>query len=176
MHIVSHAVHRSLVIARHARAEAHDPPRDLTRHLCQEGRWQAEAVGGELAQTGWAPQLALVSVAARTRETWEIVARSGGFDGSAEFLDSLYGGWVPDMIDAIHAVDDGVTHLLLIGHEPATSATAAWLAGPGSDEAALCRVRRGLPTGGRAHLSYSGPWSEIAATRAQLTGFAKPGV
>jgi len=146
----------------------------MTRRLCEEGRWQAESVGGDLARLGWSPQLALVSSAARTRETWEIVARAGGFDAPAVFSEDLYSGWVPQMVEALQSTDDDVTHLLLIGHEPAVSATAAWLAGPGSDEATLSRVRNGLPTAGRAVLSYSGSWSDIRAAQAQITGFAKP--
>lgn len=60
----------TLILLRHAKAEAHNLE-DFQRSLALRGRRQAIAVGEALTEEGLVPDLALVSAAARTKQTWE---------------------------------------------------------------------------------------------------------
>ena len=66
---------RRLLLLRHAKAERSQPGgRDHDRVLTQRGRADAKTLGAYLARHRLVPDRALVSTAARTRETWERVA------------------------------------------------------------------------------------------------------
>ena len=66
---------KQLLLLRHAKSSWDDPAlADFDRPLALRGRKDAQRMGREIAVRGWLPQRALVSPAARTRETWEIVS------------------------------------------------------------------------------------------------------
>ncbi|NHB85439.1 hypothetical protein G7085_14665 [Tessaracoccus sp. HDW20] len=88
-------------------------PRERPRQgLTRTGRSDSEAAG--LALRGLGLQLALVSTATRTRETFG----SLGLDIPAIYLDDLYFGGTDAALSAIAATDDAVTGLLVVGHAP----------------------------------------------------------
>jgi phosphohistidine phosphatase len=63
-----------LILLRHAKAESEAPSGDdFDRPLAPRGQREARFVGAQLAALGLKPDVALVSPALRTRETWEIV-------------------------------------------------------------------------------------------------------
>lgn len=63
-----------LILMRHAEAErAAGSGRDRDRVLSARGRNDAAAMGRALAGRGMRPDLALVSPAARTRQTWDLL-------------------------------------------------------------------------------------------------------
>lgn len=69
-----------LILIRHAKTES-DPPKggkDFDRVLTERGRHEATRLGVRLAEAGYTPDVAVVSGAARTRETWEYVAKAWG--------------------------------------------------------------------------------------------------
>ena len=68
---------RRLVILRHAKAEPFAQT-DLARQLTARGRASAHDVGRHLQEAGFVPDVALVSTAVRTRETWAEVAEGCG--------------------------------------------------------------------------------------------------
>lgn len=59
-----------LILFRHGKAERSAPGGDVERRLAERGRHDAALMGQVLADKGYAPDLALVSGAVRTRETW----------------------------------------------------------------------------------------------------------
>ena len=64
-------MHR-LILMRHAQAESSAPSGgDEARPLSAAGRAEALLMGRALAERGLKPDLALVSTAVRTRQTWE---------------------------------------------------------------------------------------------------------
>ena len=68
---MAEAMHR-LILMRHAQAEASAPSGgDEARPLSAAGRAEALLMGRALAERGLKPDLALVSTAVRTRQTWE---------------------------------------------------------------------------------------------------------
>ncbi|WP_199421830.1 SixA phosphatase family protein [Actinotalea solisilvae] len=162
-----------LVLLRHAKAEP-DAPTDALRPLALTGRRQAGQVGASLASSGLVPDLALVSSAVRTRQTWDLVRSAlGGPEPEAEVSDRLYEAGTSDVLDMVRAVDPRVATLLVVGHEPTMSSLAATLAGPGSDDAAVATVRTGLSTGAYAVLEVP-DWAGLEPRGATLTAAVRP--
>ena len=81
---------RKLILMRHAKAEAKAASGDdFDRALAERGRQDAALMGRVLAEAGLTPDLALVSAAERTRQTWAGLA--GTFSETAvRFERKLY--------------------------------------------------------------------------------------
>lgn len=157
-----------LVLARHAKAEAHSDERpDFDRALSLRGKMEAEALGAALAAAGFEPDLAYVSAAVRTAQTWEIAAR--GWDvPEVHSRRELYNTTVGTLIGVLAGSTADTAGVIVVGHEPTMSSAAAFLSGPGSDKTALQRVARGLPTGSAALLEFDGGWDEMGRGTARL--------
>ena len=167
---------RRLVLLRHAKAEpAGDATPDEVRPLALRGRRQAGQVGAALRQTGLVPEVALVSPSVRTRQTWELLRGAFG-DAEPEVIlsDDLYTGGVQDLVALVREVDERVRSVLVVGHEPTISSTAAALAGEGSDETALHRVRTHLSTASYAVLELPDHWDVLAPGGARLAAVVSP--
>jgi phosphohistidine phosphatase len=102
-------------------------------------------VASALADVGLIPDLALVSAAVRTRETW--AAMSGLLPGcEVRFEEGLYLAEAPEMQRQVRSADAAGV-VLLVGHNPGLQELAEALmveaSGP-SD--ILSRIRSGFPT------------------------------
>jgi phosphohistidine phosphatase len=116
-----------LILIRHAKSAWDDPMSDdHQRVLNERGRLSAPALGDWLARRALVPGQALVSDAARTRETWELIA--GRLDGAppAEYLPELYHAWAERMLEVLR--DRGrATTVAMVGHNPGIGEFAARL-------------------------------------------------
>jgi phosphohistidine phosphatase len=170
---VTHA--HQLVLLRHAMAEHPASLEDHLRPLALTGRRQATEVGTGLRAAGLVPDRVLVSSALRTRQTWDLVR--GALDvpaDVAELSDELYSAGVRSLIGLIRGLDEAAGTVLVVGHEPTVSQTAAALAGPDSDDAAVARVRVGVPTAAYSVLEVDGPWAEVVPDAARLLRVVTP--
>ncbi|PFG42961.1 phosphohistidine phosphatase [Isoptericola jiangsuensis] len=170
---------RRLVLLRHAKAEPSSGSLpDHDRPLALNGRKQAGRVGMALTAAGLVPDLALVSSALRTRQTWELARGhlgNGGGKIPAEVRDELYVASIADVLDLVRDVDPSVKTLLVVGHEPTMAATAAYVADKGSDEVALAQVRVGVPTATYSVLhAVKQPWREWGKKSASLVRVGRP--
>jgi phosphohistidine phosphatase len=146
---------RTLWLLRHAKAVA-DPPDggdDFDRTLAPRGRRDAEALGRLVARHGSPlrpgaeplPQIAFVSPAARTMATADLVL--AGVTPQPRRLNpaDLYGAEPEDVLRRLRTLDDGVTSVMVVGHNPTAQALALGLLDlhdKGRDDVA----RRGFPT------------------------------
>ncbi len=169
---------RRLVLLRHAKAEpAGESTSDEVRPLALAGRRQAGRVGQLLLAAGLVPELALVSPAVRTRQTWELLRGAfGGAEPEVVHDDVVYSGGVSEVVAALRTVDERVRTVLVVGHEPTMSQAAAALAGPGSDTAALMRVRAHLSTAAYAvvELEPEQHWDALTPGAARLRTVVSP--
>lgn len=167
---------RRLVLLRHAKAEPAGAVEDVMRPLALNGRRQAAKVGGALAGAGLVPDLVLVSSAVRTRQTWELLApHLGDAQPVVRVRDELYTAGVRDVLALVHGADEQVRTVLVVGHEPTMAATAAYVAGPGSDDAALAQVRVGVPTATYSVLETTEhAWPDWHRSVARLTFVGRP--
>jgi phosphohistidine phosphatase len=164
---------RTLFLLRHAKSGWDDPAlADFDRPLAPRGRNAAPLIGREMKERGWVPDLALVSSARRTVETWKLVAAAFSAEPKVEFSRALYHAEPQQLIAALHAVPESCASLLLIGHNPGLEELAVMLAGPGSDQDALAAIREKFPTGALARFDFEGSWQEFHT--ATLTRFLRP--
>src|SRR5579863_892928 len=79
-----------LILLRHGKAEASAPSgEDFDRSLTERGRSDSALMGRVLAGAGYAPDLVLVSSAARTHQTWDAASPAFG-PTRALFLRDLF--------------------------------------------------------------------------------------
>jgi len=165
---------RTLVLLRHAKAERGAWGLDRDRALSDRGSAQSAVVGRDLAALGFVPDVALVSSAKRTKQTYLAVAANAAWELEAQLLDELYHAWIEEVIELVRQVDPLASRVLVVGHQPTMSATAAALASSASNPDALIRLHGGLPTAGRAELEVTVPWAELAPASAALTAVVTP--
>ena len=161
---------RTIVVMRHAKAEQAGPT-DFERPLADRGRDDAAAAGGWLAAQGVRPDVALVSAATRTLETFAAVSRGAQWTLEPTPDRGLYAADPDTVLDLVRALDDDVRSVVLIGHNP----TMAYLAtvlddGEGDTDAAL-GLTAGFPTSALAVFAYDGTWGGLAGGRARITAF-----
>ncbi len=130
-----------IVVMRHAKAvERHEAEDDFERGLTERGRSDAARADGVMKAAGLSADLALVSPARRTRETYALIAETLG---EPEIHDpmALYHA-SPGMLEraVVEALDAGAERLVLVGHNPGVGALAHTLAASAGDMS-------GLPSG-----------------------------
>ncbi|MCA3714228.1 MAG: histidine phosphatase family protein [Phenylobacterium sp.] len=135
-----------LILLRHGEAEAgSETGGDFGRRLTARGREASAAVASALADVGLIPDLALVSAAVRTRETW--AAMSGLLPGcEVRFEDALYLAEASEMQLLVREAG-GAGVVLVVGHNPGLQELAEALMMEASGPAGtLSRIRAGFPT------------------------------
>ena len=123
-----------LILIRHGEAvEATSESKDHGRVLTPKGQRQARSIGAQLAAAGHQPTLALVSDAARTKETWRGVVDGAGSalaQTALEFQRIIYSGEVKQLLQLVGKVDAAKHHAaVLVGHNPGISEVAGDLCG-----------------------------------------------
>ncbi|RAZ83175.1 histidine phosphatase family protein [Mesorhizobium hawassense] len=164
---------KQLLILRHAKSSWDDSSlADFDRPLGPRGQKTAPLMGRELARRGWLPDLALVSPALRTRETWRLIAAELPRHVPAQFADELYEAAPAAILTRVRQAK--ATSLLVIGHNPGLQDFALRLAGAGSDARVFDKIREKFPTGALARFTLEDDWSDLAFGDAQLTHCLKP--
>ncbi|ETW23835.1 SixA phosphatase family protein [Mycobacterium gastri] len=163
--------HRNLVLMRHAKSAYPDGVADHDRPLAPRGIREARLAGEWLRANVPAVDSVLCSTATRTRET---LARTG-IDARVRYAERLYGATPGAVIEEINRAPDDVTTLLVIGHEPTTSALALILAAADSAESTVAqRISEKFPTSAIAVLRVSGRWADLQPGGAAFVDFHVP--
>lgn len=158
-----------LILMRHAEAERSAASgRDRDRALSPLGQSAARRMGQALASRGLSPDLALVSGAVRTRQTWELAHEAFG-DVEVRESDSLYNADADVLRRAIEAVEDEAGCLLVMAHNPGVHVLAVdYLIEGAASPFIIERMSGGFPTGAAAIFSVD------VAGRPTLDGFIQP--
>jgi len=166
---------KTLYLLRHAKSSWEDRSLpDHERPLSPRGCRAAPAMAEHMRDEGLIPDLALVSTATRTRETWELLAPVLGKEVEVEHIRRLYHADPRTLMDEVRGVADEVERLLLVGHNPGIEAFALGLAGEGRPEG-IARMRVKYPTAALAVLDFAvDRWEEVEAGTGRLEGFVRP--
>ena len=161
-------MHR-LILMRHAQAEPNSPSGgDEARPLSAVGRNEALLMGRALAERGLKPDLALVSSAVRTRQTWEQMHDAFG-DVEVRDEPRLYNAPADVLRDFVEASEEEAGCLLVLAHNPGVHALAGdYLSESAASPAILDRLAGGFPTGAAALFTVD------AAGRCTYEGFLTP--
>jgi phosphohistidine phosphatase len=140
-----------LILMRHAEAErTAGSGSDHDRVLSARGRRDAAAMGRALAGRGMRPDLALVSPAARTRQTWDLLHDAFG-DVQVREEERLYNGGADILRRFVEAAEDEAGCLMVVAHNPGVHLLAVeYLVESAASPAVLDRLAGGFPPGSAA--------------------------
>jgi phosphohistidine phosphatase len=164
-----------LILFRHAKAEKAEPGEsDHARRLNERGRDDARMIGAYLARHKLVPDLALVSPARRTRETWDRLARELDAEPDVTHDERLYNATAAAIIAAIKETKAAAHTLIVVGHNPGLHDVARLLIASGDVEARE-QLAEGLPTAGLAVIDFAGnDWRKLHPRGGRLDRFVTP--
>jgi phosphohistidine phosphatase len=142
---------RRLILLRHAktepRSEAGD---DLSRRLTERGRSESCMMASVLEGAGYAPDLVLVSPAARTRETWDWMAATFP-KAKAELRKGLYDATPEEIEEEMRQETAAAGTLMVVAHNPGLQELAVnLLIDGGGSNSDIERLSAGFPTAAAA--------------------------
>ncbi|MDQ0466657.1 phosphohistidine phosphatase [Caulobacter ginsengisoli] len=141
-----------LILMRHGKAERSAPGGDAARALTERGRSDAALMAALLVKEDLIPDLALVSPALRTRQTWEAAAPAFP-KARAEVLDALYHAPAATIFAVAEA--SGADTVMAVGHNPGLhSLMVALLREGGCGQALIGRAESGFPTASVAAFTF----------------------
>lgn len=155
-----------LYLMRHAQAlPARFYQTDKNRSLSPYGVEEAQIMGNKISALAVKSEVALVSPARRTQETFANLHLVPELPEINE--DALYNGDIDTYLAILRR--QNASSLLLIGHNPTVSALARHLS-----QKQLVDLPHSFPTAGLAVLTFSTPFQDIEFKSGTLTQFLKP--
>lgn len=116
-----------LILTRHAKSSWDSPVKgDHARPLNDRGRQSAKAIGRWLKDNRHEPTQVLSSDAARTRETWALIATSLEGAPNPVWMNDLYHAPAQTMLDVLRTAGDAPV-ILVLGHNPGIAGFAEML-------------------------------------------------
>ena len=171
---------RRLMLLRHAKSSWNDVGvDDIDRPLAPRGRKAAPLMGRHISREGLRPDLVLCSSALRARQTWELVVAE--WDSAAvsglprlEMRASLYLAPAGEIMMMLRRLDDEVSTVMVIGHNPGMAALARQLAVTG-DPRGLNSIAAKFPTAALAVITFDvDHWQALAPGDGYLQSFVRP--
>lgn len=164
---------RRLILLRHSKAERAEPgARDFDRTLTARGRVDAGQIGCFLARHRLLPDLALVSPARRTRETWDLSVAEMRPAPTMELADGIYDASVENLFDIVAGSQPQT--LMLVGHNPGLQELAILLTATGDIDMRE-RLHEKFPTSGVAIIDFAfDAWSDLHPQSGRLERFLSP--
>jgi phosphohistidine phosphatase len=162
-----------LLLLRHAKAAWPPGVLDLDRPLAPRGQNAAALMGSYIRSECLAPDLALVSPARRTQETWEIMHPAIG-EVPTRHDGRIYEAPVARLLAVLQEVEPEARAVLMIGHNPGFEDLASFLIGEGDMEGIL-RLGSKYPTAGLAIIDFPHEsWAEVTRKSGRLERFVTP--
>lgn len=161
------------MVLRHAKSDWPIGVPDHERPLGRRGRRDSVAAGRWIAEHVGPPDLAVVSTARRTRDTWALASAELPPVADVRFDGRVYEATVRDLLAVLNDTPKGTGCAVLVGHNPGVQELVLALTGPGDDEGRLLAETK-YPTSGLAVLTVNCKWADLGPGRASLTDFVVP--
>jgi len=177
---------RTLWLLRHAKTLREPPPggADFDRTLAPRGQRDAEALGrlfsGKAEALGLPkslalPTVALVSSAARTAATAELVLAGLSNPPDCRLQKTLYGADPDEVIDHLRALEDDVRAAMVVGHNPTAFDLSQGLIADSDKKGLALATRRGFPTCALGIYRFRVErWREVSLKSAKLVELLTP--
>ena len=121
---------RRLIIMRHAKSTHDDPTlSDHQRPLSDRGWSQAREIAERLVQNDWVPQSLISSDSRRTRQTWEAMTALHDEEITPLWNQHFYLAGTEAICSALEDLDDEITDVMVLGHNPGWEAALAYFTG-----------------------------------------------
>jgi phosphohistidine phosphatase len=162
------------MLLRHSKTERAEPgQRDRDRKLTKRGRDDAAVIGAYMARHGLNPDLALVSPAKRTQETWALVAPAFAEVPRLVKEERIYNA-ATEVLFKIVSETRGAHCLVVVGHNPGLHDIAMQLIASGDVEVRE-RVAEKLPTSGLVVIDLAfDDWSRLHLHGGRLERYVTP--
>jgi phosphohistidine phosphatase len=181
------AAARTLWLLRHAKTVTDPPPggADIDRVLAPRGRRDGTALGRLFAGQGEGlgpaleavprPKVALVSPAARTRETADLAFAAMAEPPECLFHDGLYSADPDEVLAYVHELDDDADAAVVLGHNPTAHSLSRGLLAPSDKKGLSLAVRTGFPTCALGVYAFKAErWADVSAGGAKLVALMAP--
>jgi len=164
-----------LLLLRHAKAASPaNGQGDHARALNPRGRRAAPAIARYMAANRMTPDLVLCSDAARTRETWALVAAENGWtDVEQRFPKALYLAEAARICHVIQREAGAATTILLVGHNPGIEELAGLLADR-DDRDSRRALAAGMDTATLVALTLPGSWADLHKGNCTVDSITRP--
>ena len=154
----------TLILLRHGKSDWSGPEPDHLRPLARRGRRQVPVAGRWLADNVGVIDLAVVSPAERTRETWRLAAAELAVPPPVREDDRVYAGSAQSLLGVVRELPGELATVVLVGHNPGLEDLMVSLTGR----------RVPMPTSALAVIDLSGSWSAAADSSAELRAQGRP--
>jgi phosphohistidine phosphatase len=178
---------RTLWLLRHAKTVTDPPPggADFDRVLAPRGRRDATALGRLFAGDGEGlgpdlqivprPKVALVSPAARTAATAELVLAEMSVPPEIRLEKGLYEADPEEVLAFMRDLPDDVDAAMVVGHNPTAHALSQGLLSPRDKKGVSSAARNGFPTCALGVYAFNiDSWADVAARHAKLVAIMAP--
>lgn len=166
---------KTLTLLRHAKSNWAEPvSRDFDRPLNARGHKAARLIGRALRSDGMEWDAVIASPAVRVVETLASFAEGYGRTLAPAYDQTLYLASTAVLMERIHAADDCVQRLLVVGHNPGLEQIALMLT---TDDGGHHRAELvdKYPTATMAHISLpAGRWGDVVEGSGVLIRFLRP--
>ncbi|MEO7026887.1 MAG: histidine phosphatase family protein [Caulobacteraceae bacterium] len=155
---------RRLILFRHGKTEDRGAGgEDIDRVLTAGGRADSLRVAHAMAALGFAPDLVLLSPAARARQTWD-EALPAMPAVAVEIRPGLYDATAEEVADEISTATTAADTVLVVGHNPSLQELAVnLLIEGGADASDIERLSAGFPTAAAAVMAIDGGGGRLEA-------------
>ncbi|PWE55175.1 phosphohistidine phosphatase [Metarhizobium album] len=165
---------RRLLLLRHAKSAWPEGVADKERPLAPRGEKAAPVMGAYLARERLNADLALVSPARRTQESWTLLRRAWPKAPGRRDIDDLYETSAETVLAVIRTLEADRRSVLILGHNPGLEDLARLLIGAGQTDDRL-RLETKFPTCGLAVIDFKvKSWAKLAPGSGTLERFVMP--
>ena len=159
---------KTIIIIRHAKSDWSTGVPDFDRPLLERGRKDAFAIG--LLLEPYDIDLTWCSAAKRAQETWDFACLGGAHAKEVDSRRSFYGTWTDSFISEMTVLEETISTLAIVNHQPTVGDLVDTLALP-CDLA--IQAAEHFPTAGVAILAYRGLWEKLHDGSAVLQSFTR---
>ncbi len=170
---VQHLTDRRLVVVRHAKSAWPVGVSDHERPLGPRGLRDAPVMGQRIRNLVGTVDVAVVSPARRTQQTWRLLAEHLGSVAEVRTDARIYQDWGQHLLAVVADLPAEARTALIMGHEPGVSELVLTLADRTPTELRT-RVATKFPTCSVAMLRADLPWASLRPGTAALELFTTP--
>jgi phosphohistidine phosphatase len=161
-----------LLLLRHGKSAWPDGMDDLERPLAKRGREASRRMGRYLADEELVPDLALVSPARRTQETWTLAKDQLG-DVPMRSEPRIYEAPPDRLLTVVKGAEPDISTLILVGHNPGMQELVQLLLGQEDRYAHGAAIAK-YPTAALAVIDLPEAWRELSPRSGRLVRFVTP--
>jgi phosphohistidine phosphatase len=178
---------RVLWLLRHAKTVTDPPPggSDFDRVLAPRGRRDATALGRLFADDASGlgpalagvplPEVALVSPAARTRATADLVLAGMAKPPEIRLYEPLYGADPAEVLAFVQELEEDVGAAMVVGHNPTAHSLSQGLLAARDKKGLSLAVRTGFPTCALGVYAFKAErWVDVTTGSAKLVALMAP--